>query len=70
MWYSESILVNVATHHQNVLKKFRHKKLGHFRVAKFSGLVRAIAAQLSREIDFYCSELWISRAEITEKIKE
>ena len=33
MWYSESIIIYTGDHHQNVLKRFRHKKLGHFKVA-------------------------------------
>ena len=37
MWYSESIIINTDEHHQNVLKRFRHKKLGHSFGRKVSG---------------------------------
>ena len=35
MSYSETIVINIEEHHKNVLKRFRFKKLGHFKAARF-----------------------------------
>ena len=54
MWYSESIIINTDEHHQNVLKRFRHKKLGHSFGRKVSGHNNKVVLLSS-----FISSLWM-----------